>query len=312
MTTPDDGLTREGLLDLLHRESNWGRWGDDDRLGAMNLIDDAKRVRAAGLVRSGKVLSLAHPLFDQQSAPDNPEPPELEYESPDHGEGTSVLRDTWTPLRCHGYKVTHVDALNHVWTPAGMWNGRDPQAEVQDRDVVEWGDVSAWSSGLTTRGVFVDVPRFRGEPFVTQDRPVLGSELRAALAAQQVALEPGDALLVYSGRERWTASTSHGHYFHGLAGGIPGLHASCLTVLRESDVAVMGWDMLEAFPDAYGLGPTIHQAIWSFGLALVDNCRLDALAETCAREDRYEFLFTCAPLPVTGGTGSLVNPLAML
>ena len=47
------------------------------------------------------------------------------------------------------------------------------------------------------------------------------------------------------------------------------------------------------------------------GVHLLDNLRLDALMATCAREQRWEFLVTVAPLRVERGTGSPVNPLAM-
>ena len=314
MGTHDDGFTLQAMESLLHERKNWGRWGADDRVGAFNLVDDAKRESATRLVRTGRVFSLANELFVAEKRPDNPNPPNLVYEGHDDGGGTQLLRDVVSPLRCHGYHGTHIDALNHCWhaSAGGMWNGRDPEVETAG-DTVEWGDITPWAgTGLITRGVLVDIPRFRREPFVTQDRPVRDSELEAALAAQGVQLEPGDALVVYSGREAWVRSTEDGQYFHGLAGGIPGLHASCLRVLRDHDVAALCWDMLEAYPDEYGMGPSIHQAIWSFGIAIIDNCNLPALAEYCAEERRYEFLLMCAPLPIRGGTGSLVNPLALL
>ena len=45
---------------------------------------------------------------------------------------------------------------------------------------------------------------------------------------------------------------------------------------------------------------------------VLDNLRLDCLAEACAREGRWVFQFTVAPLRVDRATGSPVNPIAVL
>jgi hypothetical protein len=55
----------------------------------------------------------------------------------------------------------------------------------------------------------------------------------------------------------------------------------------------------------------MHGALFSYGVTLVDNSLLQPLAEACAEEGRNEFMLTLAPLPVVGGTGSPVNPLAL-
>jgi len=36
-----------------------------------------------------------------------------------------------------------------------------------------------------------------------------------------------------------------------------------------------------------------------------------ALAKECAADKRYEFMFVAPALPITGGVGSPVNPLAI-
>src|SRR5712671_4795371 len=53
--------------------SNWGRWGKDDEIGALNLITPATRRRAAALVRDGVAVSLASDA-DTVRGIDNPEP----------------------------------------------------------------------------------------------------------------------------------------------------------------------------------------------------------------------------------------------
>jgi kynurenine formamidase len=76
-------------------------------------------------------------------------------------------------------------------------------------------------------------------------------------------------------------------------------------------VAVLGWDMLDAQPDALGLRWGVHGVIPSFGVALLDNPLLEPLASACDEERRYEFMFIALPLKVARGTGSPVNPIAV-
>jgi hypothetical protein len=160
--------------------------------------------------------------------------------------GAGGIATDYYGIEYHGVSVTHLDALCHVWDDAGMWQGRDPKAEVTSRGS-RWGGVEHWRSGIVTRGVLLDVPRFRGTPYVTHDRPVHGDELEDIAAAQGITVSRGDAAFVYSGRDAWDAvnqpwgseTTAEGAPFR------PGLHASCLSFLRDHDCAVLGWDMLD-------------------------------------------------------------------
>jgi kynurenine formamidase len=297
--------TRDEVLSYLHDRRNWGRWGADDQKGAINLITAEKRVAAAGLVRTGRVVSLSRD-FPKTPGPGNPQPAQHFVQT--FGQrGTPGAAVDYYGISYHGYQTTHVDALCHVWDEEGMWNGRDPYGEVGGFGT-RWGGIEQWREGIVTRGVLLDVPRARGEPYVTLERPVHGWELEDVAAAQGIALQPGDALLVYSGRERWHADHQDANLY---AGQRPGLHASCLPFFRDNDIALLGWDMMDASPNDYGVRWTTHGALFAYGVALLDNCLLQPLAEACAAEGRYEFMLTVAPLPVVGGTGSPANPLAM-
>ena len=48
--------------ELGKRLSNWGRWGDEDEIGTLNFVTPEKRVRAAQLVRTGKIFDLGMPF----------------------------------------------------------------------------------------------------------------------------------------------------------------------------------------------------------------------------------------------------------
>ncbi|HZO97282.1 MAG TPA: cyclase family protein [Gaiellaceae bacterium] len=305
-----DFETKDDVWQYLRTARNWGRWGDDDQLGTLNLITPEKRRRAASLVRSGRIVSLARP-FPTHVAANNPSPAQLFTTRVARGPHAGSVVD-YTGISCHGTASTHIDALCHVWDEDGMWNGRKPDEEIRF-DGVRFGDVASYGDGIATRGVLLDVPRHRGVRYVTQDRPVTGSELRSIADAQGVALEPGDALVVYSGREQWdreNAPWGTGSLDVGRSSR-PGLHVSCLPFLREADAAVLVWDMMDLRPNGFDLAFAVHAAIWAFGLALVDNALLEPLADACAEEGRYEFQLCVAPLRIVGGTGSSVNPIAL-
>ncbi len=305
MTTSErEAPSLEEILRQRKERRNWGRWGEDDQRGAINLITPEKRAAAAGLVRSGRSVSLSRD-FPTTPAPNNSSPAQhfMRYWSgPKRGGAVDYLGISY-----HGYSATHIDALCHVWDEDGLWNGRDPEKEISSMGA-HWGAIQNWSDGIITRGVLLDVPKYRGEPAVTVEKPVHGWELEAIAEAQGVSLEAGDALVVYSGREVWHAD--HPDWTGGEPES-PGLHASCLKFLRDHDVAVLVWDMMDAYPDDYGLHWPVHSALFSYGVALVDNALLEPLAEACSEEGRYEFMLVVAPLVVVGGTGSPANPLAL-
>jgi kynurenine formamidase len=194
-----------------------------------------------------------------------------------------------------------------------MWNGRDPKKEITFEGAT-FGSVEHWADGIITRGVMLDVPRHRGQPFVTQDSPVHGWELEDILSKRGLRLEPGDAVCVCSGREAWQAANPDVPYGRPFGGGPnvrPGLHASCLPFLRDHDVSVLVWDMIDHTPFGYDIPWAVHGAIFAYGVALLDNALLEPLARVCQEESRDEFMLVISPIPVKGGTGSPANPLAV-
>jgi kynurenine formamidase len=285
-------------------DDEWGRWGPDDQRGRANLITPDAVRRGTACVELGLSFSLSRPL--QRVAPrasdGEPAASTTVVQGAKHGLATDYIGTSY-----HGVDDTHLDALCHVWGERGLWNGRDPATSVTDRGS-SWADVTGWRHGLITRGVLLDVPHHRGTECVEQEEPVHGDELRATADAQGVRIEPGDALLVYCGREAWTET--HGAFRRGQPR--PGLHASCLQFLKDTDVSILCWDAMDAVPNDYDMPWTVHAAIWSMGLVLIDNALLQELADECRIRRRWEVLFMAAPLVVPGGTGSPINPIAVL
>ncbi|MGH7359814.1 MAG: cyclase family protein [Candidatus Rokuibacteriota bacterium] len=294
----------------IRERNNWGRWGPDDQRGTVNLITPAKRAAAAGLVRSGRSVSLSRP-FPKEPGINNAFPAQHFMRTVPRGTGGFAA--DYYGIFYHGVASTHLDALCHTWDERAMWNGRDPKREITF-DGATFGSVEHWSDGILTRGVLLDVPRHRGVPSVTHDRPVHGWELEEILAARGLRLAPGDAVVVYSGREAWQAAnpdTPYGRPFGGGPVARPGLHVSCLPFLRDHDVALLVWDMLDHLPIGYDIPWAVHAALFAYGMPLLDNALLEPLARACRDEGRDEFMLVIAPLPVVGGTGSPANPLAV-
>jgi kynurenine formamidase len=272
---------------------NWGRWGNDDQVGAANLITSSKRTAAAGLVKTGRAVSLSRV-----------------FSPPQHYIRVNVDRGSvvdYYGFEYHGVAVTHMDALSHMWDRNGMWNGRDPAKEI-DTSGARFGDIAAFGSGVITRGVLLDIPRHRKTPHVVPGQPVTGAELDATAKAQGVTIEPGDALLVHCGREAYVRA---GNTYGGATESRPGLHVSCSRFIRDSDVSMLVWDMHDALPDPEGHRWPVHGVLYSYGVPLVDNALVEPLAQACAEERRYEFMLMVLPLKVARGTGSPVNPIAL-
>ena len=297
--------TKAEIQSYMREHRNWGRWGDKSYAGTVNLITPEKRLSAISLVKSGRTVSLSRPMPVDPS-PENERPVDHYTVRVDRPDGGGSAMD-YVGSYYHGYSVTHIDALCHSWDQDGMWDGRDPKEEVTFSGA-RYGSVDDWSEGLITRGVLLDVPKHRGKPYVTPEEPVQGWELDEIAKEEGITLEPGDAALVYSGREAYARDHD------GVWGGReerPGLHGSCLIFLRENDISILGWDMGDANPNEYDIPFIVHNAIFAFGVVILDHPLLEPVARVCAEEGRYEFLLVISPLIVVGGTGSPVNPLAV-
>ena len=176
---------------------NWGRWGDGDQVGAINLITPEKRAAAAGLVRTGRTVSLSR-VF---------EPPQHFIQKSSLGPGGGYVMD-YLGFIYHGSTVTHVDALCHIWDDDGMWQGHDPDVEITTQGA-QFGDITHWSGGIITKGVLIDVPRHRGEPHVGIDEPVRGEEIEAIAAPRASPSKRGmRCWYTAGGPPTWRAATT--------------------------------------------------------------------------------------------------------
>ena len=283
--------------------SNWGRWGDDDQLGALNLITPEVTAAAAATVRSGRTVSCARTL-NTLAAPDNPSPVAHHM----IGTATEGYGADYVALAPHGFATSHIDALCHIFHEGRIFNGY-PAETVTAHGATRLG-IHHLQSGIVTRGVLLDVPALRGTDALEPGEPIFPDDLEAAEERAGLQVGPGDALLVRTGRWRWR--DEHGPWDLGRQAA--GLDASCLPWLRQRDVATLGSDgVSDVLPSRVdGVAMPIHTVtIVVMGVHLMDNLDLDGLATACAEERRWEFLFTVAPLVLRRGTASPVNPIAV-
>jgi len=129
---------RDEIAGYLKDRSNWGRWPDNPSAGTTNLITAKKRLAAAGLVRTGRTVSLSRPL-PTDPAPDNPQPVQQFVKTIEVGENVGAAMDYMGVFQ-HGFAVTHIDALSHFWDADGTFEGHDPK-EILTFDGATFGGV---------------------------------------------------------------------------------------------------------------------------------------------------------------------------
>lgn len=279
-------------------------------MGALNHITSVERAAAAGEVRLGRAVSLGAPVEDWVTR-DNPDPARHHMKGPlgaEAGTGLSFSMDRIL-MNIHGNADSHLDALCHVIFDGELYNG------VAADTVGEGGaaelSVGLAADGIVGRGVLLDVPRSRGVPWLEPGDCVTTDDLIAAERDQGIHLGRGDIALVRVGhRQRRTALGPWDVAAHRA-----GLHPSTLRLLADRQVAALGSDgNSDTAPSLVdGVGFPVHVlAINALGLMLLDYLQLEDLASSCEEAGRWSFLCVIAPLRLPTGTGSPVNPIAVL
>jgi kynurenine formamidase len=305
----------EWLARVFEEVKNWGRWGADDERGALHYITPERRVRAAALVRDGLAVSCARELPTAPSV-ENPNPAQhMMVMAGDACDATGVpglqAALDYVGVAFHGMAVSHIDALCHVFVGGRMYNGF-PATDVKSTGALR-NSIMAAADGIAGRGVLLDVPRARGAAWCEPGDAIGVAELEAVERAQGVRVEEGDILLVASGRDARRAARGP---WSPVEEGLAGLHPECIPWLHQRRISVLGSDgVSDVLPGnaAPGWPIPVHQCcLVAMGVHLLDNLRLDRLAEACAARGRWEFLLQVAPLRVERATGSPVNPIALL
>ena len=299
---PHQTLTKADIERMMAELSNWGRWGKEDQMGAVNLITAAKRKAAGALVKEGYSISMARDT-DTTKNVDNSSPFIEKMSPPVDGQ---FNMDEYT-IFFHGVAMTHMDALSHVFHQGKMYNGF-PETVVK-KDGADALAVTAYRNGIFTRGVLVDIAWLKGVPYLDTSAVVYPADLDAWEKKTGVHIESGDAVFIRTGR--WASRAAKGPW--DLAAHSPGLSALCARWLKQRDIAILGGDASsDALPSGIaGVTFPVHQLVMAaMGTPMFDQCDLEELAKAAVARNRWTFLMTAAPLRVVGGTGSPINPIA--
>lgn len=295
---------------LFRDVSNWGRWGKDDERGALHHLTPERVVAATRLVRDGVSVTMSRPLATELNA-SNPEPADHRMtmlSDTDIGSGSLRFAKDYVGVDYHNDTHTHIDALCHVAYEGSLYNGW-PQ-ETVDRAGAAADAIEVLKDGLVGRGVLLDIPRLRGVPWLEPGEHIYGHDLEAAESEQGVAVGQGDILLVRTGHARRLDELGPWE----TAAAKAGLHPTAVPFLADRGVAALGSDgNSDTAPSSTeGVAFPIHVlALNAMGVHLLDYLQFEDLRAVCERTRRWEFLFVAAPLRISGGTGSPLNPLAI-
>jgi kynurenine formamidase len=296
------------------RTGNWGRWGDEDERGALNLLTPDVVLRAAQACRTGKVYNLGLPVqragvpvFDYRGAPQRltltSQTDEANFAVYGAPSGLGANEDV---LVIAAHNGTHMDALAHVYSDGKMYNGFDKDSFQSQNGAGHCGIEQ--TGGFATRAVLADFAGHMGVECLEPGYKISGDEIEKCLAAQGVSVQQGDALLIRTGWldlfDRVTAAGEAVPFAQ------PGLSLSCVDFIRDNELAVVGADnaAIECIPFDEDRFLAVHiELLVKLGITLVEHLQLKHMAaDKC-----YSALFVVAPMLVTGGSGSPVNPIAI-
>ena len=285
--------------------SNWGRWGKDDQLGALNLITPEKRRQAMALAKSGTVISLERKIVPSRA------PDDTKADGKPHGVAFYDIRFKTFPAgdprgndgfssdiqesHVHG-PMTHLDALCHDSANGKLYNGYPLETVSQEVGCTRLG-LDNLKEGIVTRGILIDMTRLKSASSREPGTRVYVDDIDAWEKQTGLKVSPGDALFVYNPARP------------GAQPPVPaaGFDLSVVPWMKARGVAVTS-NVMAIADDRHADHRLVLVAL---GTYLLDGVALDGLAETAARLNRWEFMLVVAPLQVPGSTGSIVNPLAM-
>jgi kynurenine formamidase len=301
-------MTAQEFRELVRTLSNWGRWDDGGRRGALNHLTRARVAGALALARTGETVSLGRPLRTEAGI-DMPAPADHRMTMlPDVGSGSVRFAKDYVGADYHNEGHSHIDAFSHVAFDGRLFDGK-PDRSVTAKGA-QAGDIEVLGNGLVGRAVLLDVPRARGVRWVEPGEHVFREDLEAAERDQGVSVGPGDILLVRTGHARRLEELAPWDTRKAKAG----LHPTTALFLAEREISVLGSDgNSDTAPSTTeGVAFPIHVlALNAMGVHLLDYLQFEDVVPRCEAQGRWDFLFVAAPLRIAGGTGSPLNPLAI-
>ncbi len=359
--TPQEVLAQSeneaGDLETLLEDlpTNWGRWGEDDELGAFNFLGSEEAF--AGLqaaMKGGKkrleVFTLQIPMTGEPAR--DPIFPTRTVARRDNTQDAQSYQEGEAEPSAGGLKFTddkfinslypqgstHLDAPGHAWYGDQIYNGFSEDTTAEEKQFEEpleacsgdsvdttrghgKADISVVAdNGIVGRGVLLDVGRELGDPETDRLAPeacVSLADLKRTAEAQGVKLNKRDILLVRTGSaarardpdpdEKWGPLTEPGICFS----------EELVRWVYEMEYPTIGADNLSVEKSIQTIdGETflvpLHGAFHrDLGMPVMEVLWLEDLAESCAEDGVYEFLFAGAPLHIERATGGIINPVVI-
>jgi kynurenine formamidase len=310
------------------KRGNWGRWGEDDKRGMLNVITPDMIVKAAGLIKQGKVYALGEDVHSDVPRVITPARVGVQIiQERDGYDRAAKQASDFDPGRyqgaasftfMHNHTGTHLDTFAHIYRENSLYNNMPaPKA-----DGTMHGDAASVKS-MVGRGVLLDVARYKGQDPLPSDYWITLEDLQNTAKAQNVEIQKGDILLIRTGwRKMWDEPDADGRVdiahrkWHQPQ---PGVGPDSLAFFNEMDIVAIGADTAAVewgFPakpnyvrKAFGFQalPLHADFLWNRGAYIIEIMNLDELAQ----DQAYEFLFVLSPLLLRGGIGVPVNPIAI-
>lgn len=307
----------ETFREELKRLRNWGKWGPEDERGALNYITEEKRASAAKLVRRGSTFSLSIPV-NHGTGPQSGQGGRINplhfmtatgcdpVSAVELGENASYT-DDFIAMTVQG--GTQWDALCHIYYDDTLYNGHSAR-HVDSRGAARNG-IDKVHAEFASRGVLLDVARHKGVDQLADGYAISVADLEATEEEEGVRVGEGDILVLRTGQMFDTKDFTDWSAFDRPE---PGLHWETAAWLDERRVAAVAADnsMVEASGVLEEAWVPFHMlALTGLGLHLGEFWYLEELAADCVADGCYEFFLVAQALPITGGTGSPINPLAI-
>ncbi|HGM5579888.1 TPA: cyclase family protein [Pseudomonas putida] len=314
-TSPDIARLLEGL------PRNWGKWGPEDEVGALNYLDPAQVLKGVACIRQGKTFTLQTQIGHPKGEPLFPgRRPSLRVNVLDKGhylagkahfEGNVEYVDDVIFMHLQG--STQYDALGHVWYDDQLWNGYDALSTIGGMSKASILPIA--ERGVVGRAVLIDMARHRGKAVLDKGEGFDHHDLLAAASAQGVTIEPRDILLIRTGwigsfYEREAEEFYRDYNEPGLA-----FSRELVAWFHQMQIPNLITDTMAnevAFDAESGVMIPLHNALMrNLGVAFTEVAMLDALAQDCAADGQWQFLYAAAPLKIVGGSGAPVNPMVI-
>ena len=296
---------------LFEKVSNEGKWGDKDKRGTVNYIDNNKILNALKLPKKGISVSLSFDITQDSSQINHSDFDEVtKY---DHQASSLEFRGyDWAldnySISYHGFTVSHMDGLAHLGQGGKLYNGYDA-SNITPQGFEELG-IEAFNGGIISKGVLIDIPLLYDKEYLDAGTKITTEDILKFEEKYNVKIEKGDVVIVRTGR--WFEKTVKGDSDYSKLSA--GVDYKIALLLDERQVSVLGSDGTnDAQPSGIPEeGSPVHKlTLVSMGMPLLDNLNLEPISKEAIKQNKWEFFISIQPLRFKGGTGSPVNAIAI-